>query len=434
MFPKQRYTPDDTFAATFGARYPLPEWLMQQKQQAAGAWQGIPTPHVETWKYTQLKNIYTLPESKQRPTQGDIAWAVGRLDAWPVGYRAVFVNGAFHTALSQLPEMAGVVAMPLREALVKEPALLQPHLNRLALRGNDLAKRGIALAEDGLFLHIAKGVELPEPLTIAHISTGGAQAQQTYAQHLFVLGEGAQASVHQLSLGVPQAEYSAHVVAEYVLAKHARLQVAGISQESTQGVQLSFGYVEAAEEAVFHDVFLTEGAKVQRHEHVAWLVGARAHAGQHSVQLLNGRLHADCTTLVVHDTVEATSEQHCRIIADDEAQGVFQGKTKVERDAQKTDAHQLNKNLLLSRKAQVDSKPELEIYADDVKCSHGATTGELDKRALFYLESRGISPDDARQLLVEAFAEEVIETAPVGQEMQDVLRAHVARWMQQRKG
>lgn len=117
------------------------------------------------------------------------------------------------------------------------------------------------------------------------------------------------------------------------------------------------------------------------------------------------------------------------MILDGKAKGAFQGKTTVARNAQKTDAHQLNKNLLLSRTAQVDSKPELEIYADDVKCAHGATTGELDAKALFYMQSRGIEPEEARQLLVEAFADEVIEHTPLDEEMKTLLRGYVAAWM-----
>ncbi|MGB1539825.1 MAG: Fe-S cluster assembly protein SufD, partial [Rickettsiales bacterium] len=236
----------------------------------------------------------------------------------------------------------------------------------------------------------------------------------------------------EYTIGVPDAVYAANQVTEVYLDGAAKLNHTLIQEQSAQGAEINSRYVQAEQDSLYHSTVFTTGARVNRVETVAELLGEKAHVDVQTVQLVRDHLHSDSTTVVTHDTENATSNQHCRIVLDDAAKGAFQGKTIVARDAQKTDAHQLNKNLLLSRTATVNTKPELEIYADDVACSHGATTGELDAMALFYLQSRGVDEATARRLLVEAFADEVIETAPLAGEVRDVLRDKIARWMEQR--
>lgn len=432
MFAKPKYIADETLKARFAA---LPEssieWLAKRRADAAAAYQGYPTTNVESWKFTQTKPLMTLQAvEKARPNQGDISNAAAMLDALPVGYRAVFVNGHFHTALSNLPEEAGVEVAPLRQMLAEHPGHLEAYLGRLSAKyDNSFSQASLAVAEDGLAIRIEEGIQLEQPIVIGHIHTGGSQALHTHARNVYVLKAGAKAEIIEMSIGVPDAVYAANTTTEMFLGGAAELHHTLIQHESTQGARIDSRYVWQDKRSQFHGVAVTTGARVNRVETQAVLGGIEAHTAQHVVQLLRGSLHSDSTTHVLHDTTDATSNQHCRMILDDTAKGAFQGKTTVARDAQKTDAHQLNKNLLLSRSAVVDSKPELEIYADDVKCSHGATTGEMDTKALFYMQSRGIDPATARQLLVEAFADEVIEHTPLTEEMKTLLRQYVATWM-----
>lgn len=426
MFAKEKYIPHTLEA---GSATPV-EWLAKRRADAVAGYKGYPSTHVESWKFTNVKPLLALEAANARPNQGDIAAAAARLDTLPVGYRAVFVNGVFNSALSSLPQQAGVEVLPLRDMLRDGAGRLEAYLGRLSgKQQNPFAQASLALAEDGLAIRIEEGIALDQPIIVGHIHTGGAQALHTHARNVYVLKAGAQAEIIEMSLGVPEAVYAANSTTEIFVGGAAKLTHTLIQHESTQGARIDSRYVWQDKRSRFEGVAITDGARVNRVETQVWLGGIEAHAGQHTVQLLRGNLHGDSTTHVLHDTTDATSNQHCRMILDDSAKGAFQGKTTVARDAQKTDAHQLNKNLMLSRRAVIDSKPELEIYADDVKCSHGATTGELDAKALFYMKSRGIDEATARQLLVEAFADEVIEGTPLDDEMKTVLRGYVADWM-----
>jgi Fe-S cluster assembly protein SufD len=179
-------------------------------------------------------------------------------------------------------------------------------------------------------------------------------------------------------------------------------------------------------------VHFTHGALQNRVETRIALVGEGADANLHTIQLTGHAKHTDSTTIISHDVPHCTSNQHCRIIVDDQAKATFQGKTIVAQDAQKTDSKQLNKNLLLSRKAEVNSKPELEIYADDVACSHGSTSGAIDEEALFYLRSRGVPQGQAQDLLVLAFLAEAIEEIE-DEQIADEIRDRLDAWLQRHR-
>lgn len=428
MFAKQKYIPHPLDALPIASV----DWLAKRRGDAVAAYQGYPSTHVESWKFTDVKPLLKLQADNARPNQGDVSKAAAMLDALPVGYRAVFVNGTFHTALSNLPDVAGVEMMSLAQMLSSHSGHLESYLGRLSSKHNHpFAQASLALGQDGLAVRIEESIELDQPIVVGHIHTGGSQALHTHSRNVFVLKPGAKAQIIEMSIGVPDAVYAANSTTEIYLGGAAQLTHTLIQRESTQGARIDSRFVWQEKRSTFHGVVATTGARVNRVETQVTLGGIEAHAAQHTVQLLGGSLHSDSTTHVLHDTTDSTSNQHCRMILDDSAKGAFQGKTTVARDAQRTDGHQLNKNLLLSRTALVNSKPELEIYADDVKCAHGATTGELDDKALFYMQSRGIDPETARQLLVEAFADEVIEHTPLDDEMKTLLREYVAEWMAQ---
>ncbi|MBM3617211.1 MAG: Fe-S cluster assembly protein SufD [Alphaproteobacteria bacterium] len=422
MFAKPVYIPDESVAAKPSAV----AWLDARREKAVAAFPGFPSQNVEQWKYTNVKPLLAVV-AEGRPNQGDISTAAGLLDALPAGPRVVFVNGHYHTALSDVPAISGLSVEPLSKSLDG----LEPYLGVLSAADekNGFVSASLAQAEDGFVIRADADAEVSLPIVIAHIHTGGAQAERTFTRSIIVLGESAKLEVIELAVGVPEAQYAAIGTTEIFIADHAELRHTLIQQDSAKGAEVLTRYLTQGKESQYHGLVFTTGAKVNRVETHALLTGEKAHTGVHTVQLLRDERHSDSTTRVTHDTTEATSQQHCRMILDDNARGVFQGKTIVSRDAQKTDGQQLNKNLLLSRTAWVNTKPELEIYADDVKCSHGATTGELDAHSLFYLESRGIDKASARRLLVEAFAEDAITEAGVSEEIKDHLRARVADWM-----
>lgn len=425
MFAKPVYIPDETVKARYT---PSKEaWLHTRQDAALAAFPGFPSQNVEQWKFTNVKPLLEAVNDAARPNQGDISAAAASLEALPAGPRIVFVNGHYHTALSDAPALAGLSVEPLSKTL----AGLEPYLGVLSAADvhNGFVTASLALAEDGIVIRVDAGAVIDQPIVIAHIHTGGAQAERTHARHVLVLGESAKLEIIEAAIGAADAQYTAIGTTEIFLADHAELTHTLIQQDSAKGAEILTRYVRQGKESRYHGLTFTTGAKVNRVETHVLLAGEKAHAGVHSVQLLRDARHSDSTTRVTHDTTEATSHQHCRMILDDHARGVFQGKTIVARDAQKTDGQQLNKNLLLSRNAWVNTKPELEIYADDVKCSHGATTGELDANALFYLESRGIDKDTAKRLLVEAFADRVIFESPVSDELKDHLRSRIADWM-----
>lgn len=432
MFAKPKYIADDALMAQYAALPKPPiEWLFRRREEAVKSYRGYPTTHVESWKFTNVKPLLDLQTKAMRPNQGDIRNALTLLDALPLGYRAVFVNGIFNTSLSNLPDIAGVEIKPLRDMLRENPGHLEAYLGRLSAKdtAHSFALASLALAQDGLALRMEENTALDQPLIVGHIHTGGEQATYTHARNVYILKPGAQATIIEMSMGVPDAAYVANSTTEIFVGGAAKLVHGLIQRESEAGARIDSRYVYQDKRSRFEGVALTTGAQVNRIETQITLGGIEAHSAQQTVQLLRDKRHGDSTTVVTHNTTDATSHQHCRMILDGTAKGAFQGKTIVARDAQKTDAHQLNKNLLLSRGALVNSKPELEIYADDVKCSHGATTGELDDKALFYLESRGIERATARQLLVEAFADEVIEDIPMDEAVKSLLRGYVAEWM-----
>lgn len=432
MFAKPVYIPDTSVQERFNAKpVTANAWLKQRQDAVLASFPGFPSTHVEQWKYTNVKPLLAVVTGDARPNQGDISRATAVLDSLPAGPRIVFVNGHYHTALSDQPALAGVSVEPLSKLLNGNPAAVEPYLGILSGEDNKngFVSASLALAEDGIFIRVDAKVAVDQPLVIAHIYTGGPQAEQVHTRNIIVLAECADLQIIEVALGVPSAHYAAIGTTEIFIADHSHLVHTLIQDDSANGAEVLTRYVKQGKESHYHGIAFTTGAKVNRVETQVLIAGEKAHSAQYTVQLVRHDRHSDSTTRITHDTTESTSHQHCRMILDGSAKGVFQGKTIVARDAQKTDAQQLNKNLLLSRTAWVNTKPELEIYADDVKCSHGATTGELDTQALFYLETRGIDKATAKRLLVEAFADQVIEETPVSEELKDHLRKRVANWM-----
>jgi len=391
-----------TSAASFLARYDgladrLPGDRAPREAAAAVLREtGLPGPRNEAWKYTSLRALSDIAFHEELTDAGDhpAPVALPHLGALANAPRLVFSAGRFRADLSILPERARF----LRFADFPDFA---------AARGDDrLLALNTLLAEDGAVLDVASGTDA-EILVMIHLGSdlNGAPAS-FHPRHIVRLGAGAALTL--VDIGAGSGTYLHNPVIDIELAKGARLAHLRLQAESTQAFHLGAVHATIAEDAAYDGFSLVTGARLARSEIHARLAGPRAHAALNAAQVLRGRQHADFTTIVSHDAPSGTSRQTVKNVLDGHARGVFQGKIEVARAAQKTDGYQMNQALLLSPDAEIDSKPQLEIFADDVKCSHGATVGALDADQLFYLTSRGIPRDEASGMLVRAFLAEAL--------------------------
>lgn len=378
---------------------------------------GLPRSGVEAWKYTSLRTLADIAFA-DAPAQADAA-AVDALLAEAVrAYaldaglsRAVMVNGRFAPGLSRLPDGVSVTRFAAG-------ADLAPH--------DDVASAlNALLAEDGLTLTVAAGVDAGRMVLLSVVVASDGVALSVHPRHRIVLGAGARLSVLDLSVG--RGDYLNNPVLDVAVAEGGHLIHAKLQTEDPVARHLAVVHAEVAGDASYDSFTLTLGAALARHEVHARLAAEGGIVHVNGAQLLDGRQVADLTSVITHAAPSCNSRQTVKNVLAGHARGVFQGKILVERVAQKTDGYQMNQALLLSDTAEIDAKPELEIYADDVRCSHGATVGALDAEQLFYLRSRGVAGDEARAILVKAFLHDAVEL--MGDEaLRAVLNRAVETW------
>lgn len=371
---------------------------------------GLPTVRDESWKFTNLNAL-------RRAGVVSAPDGVPALDTVPLGtalsvdaHLAVLVNGVFRADLSSLPDAAGLSIESLAAVAEHNPGALEGSLGKLA-DGDALpmAALNTALAADGLVIHLEKSAEIEKPLHILSIGIAGDTPVMFQPRVLVVAEENSSACILESHVGAGDGVYFSNTVTELDIAPRARVRHYKLQNEHPAAFHIAATAVSLAEGAAYESFVLQVGGRIARNEIQIHIGGERAECTMNGAYLLRGKQHADSTTFVDHAVPNSNSREFYKGVIDDAARGVFQGKILVRKDAQKTDGQQLNKALLLSRGAEIDSKPELEIYADDVICSHGATAGELDSEALFYLRSRGIDEATARGLLIEAFVGEAVE-------------------------
>jgi Fe-S cluster assembly protein SufD len=288
-----------------------------------------------------------------------------------------------------------------------------------------------ALMADGIVLEIAPGVPLAEPLELLCLTLPGDAPIMAHTRHLVALGSGAEATLIERHLALGAGEYLANGATAIEVGAGATLRHYKLQDEGPVADHFHTSWVETAADAVYDSIVMTVGARLSRNQIRARVNGSGARIRLDGTYMLRDRQHADHTTLIDHAAPSAESRQVYKGAIDERARGVFQGQIVVRQEAQKTDGHQLNRALLLSDEAEIDAKPNLEIYADDVKCSHGATAGDLDEDALFYLRARGIDIETARGLLIAAFLDEVVgdvEDAAT----RALFEARVERWVAER--
>ena len=289
--------------------------------------------------------------------------------------------------------------------------LLAEHLGRVA-EGGDQPFLGLntAFMQDGLVLRLAPGVVVERPIRMVFLTdpdSGAAVA--AHPRNLVLAEDNSQATLVEIHRGADGAEYFTNAVTEIAVGAGARLHHYKLQDEGDRALHLANLQVSLGRDATYDNFILSLGARLARNDIRAALAATGIDCRLSGAYVARGSQHMDTTSFIDHAEPDCRSREVYAGVLDGRSRGVFQGKILVRRDAQRTDGHQLNRALLLSKGAEIDSKPELEIYADDVKCSHGATAGEIDAEALFYLRSRGIGEDEARALLIEAFLLEALE-------------------------
>lgn len=395
-----------------------PSWLPVLRKQAFERFAalGFPTTRDEDWHFTSVTPIAERTFKVLKPattalTLSDLApWLVD--ESWQ---RLVFVNGRLEPSLSNFSELpADVQVSPLSEALREEPAWVQQHLGALA--GFDRAAftaMNTAFMQDGVVIRVPKGEVVEVPLHILHITDAQAQGGAVHPRLLVVAEPLAQITLIESFASVGKPSYLTNAVAEISVGDGARVDHYKIQRESTDAFHVGTVQVTQGRDSIYHSFSFAAGAALSRTNIYTKLAGTGGEARLNGLYVIDGAQHADHQTFVEHLAEACASRELYKGILDGESHGVFNGKVYVDPIAQKTDGKQTNKALLLSEKARIDTKPQLEIFADDVKCTHGATIGRLDEIALFYMKSRAIGAENARALLTYAFAAEVLETIEI---------------------
>lgn len=377
----------------------------------------LPLPGVKTeaWKYTRVGRLFKDPYAAPK---GDAAVTVPERLPFPT-LRLVFVNGVFRRELSDdLRPVQGMRIGFLRE-LMGTPGFADRYVPITPVSERWFSAMNTAAPTDGLFLHLMAGCELEQPVHVLHITSGGGQLIQP--RDLILVQEGVKAELIFEHVAESAASSLVNIVREFALGKGALLVVHKLQHEVNGPAHISQETVRVEAKANFSiDTTTLEGSLVRNDLNVS-LAGPEAHAELNGVYLLNGTTHGDNHTYIGHDVPDCTSDELYKGIVAGKGTGVFNGKVYVKQDAQRTRAYQSNANILQGEDARVFTKPELEIYADDVKCSHGCTIGRLDEKGLFYLRSRGVSEAEARRMLAHAFTTDVLER--IGN---DAWRAHLA--------
>ncbi len=386
-------------------------WVTAARQSAFERFEerGFPTKREEEWKYTDVaaigKRTSLAPDNIPPDPSSEAA-----LFAWTLAqenmHLLVFVNGHFSSELSAVGKLPSGARLESLADVLDANADLPQALFDEQHEHTVFAALNTALTTDGAVLQLAPGVVLEKPVYLLFVASGRGTA--VYPRNIFLLGEGAHATVIEHYFGMLEAHNFTDAVTQISLDAGAEMQHCKLIQEGKDAFHVAGIHAEQAAGSRFVSHSFALGGRLARNDITSLLNGTGCHCSFDGLYLLDGKQHADHHTRVDHFAPSCTSREYYRGILDGESHGVFSGKVVVHPHAVKSDAHQSNRNLLLSRQAEVDTKPQLEIFADDVKCTHGATVGQLDDDSLFYLRSRGIDADSARSLLIYGFANDII--------------------------
>ena len=393
-----------------------PAWLfpLRKAGMARFAELGFPTTHQEDWRFTNLSPLVKLPfrplleaAPREELTQRLAEMTFGRLEAT----RLVFVNGHYAAELSSPASHApGVKVKNLATALAEDAGLLEKHLGRYAQdEANPFSALNSAFFQDGGFIHLASGHKLERPVHLVFVSTSREAGATTHPRNLIVAEKHSQGTILESYCSTVAGTYFTNAVTELVLDEGAVVEHCKFQDESLSAFHLAaiHAHLGARSNLVAHSI--ATGARLSRNNIRTKLAAEGVECVLNGLYLTRDDQLVDHHMIVDHAQPRCNSHEYYNGILDGRSKGVFHGRILVRQPAQKTDAKQTNKNLLLSDQATADTKPQLEIYADDVKCTHGATIGQLNEESIFYLRARGIGAERARRMLIHAFAGEIIE-------------------------
>lgn len=378
---------------------------------------GFPTVNDEEWRFTNLAPLLRVPF---QPADGEPEWTYARRPEqlmFQAGecHCLTFVDGRYAPSLSKPGKLSdGLVVSSLATVLKEHPEWVEPHLARYAdYRNQTFTALNTAFFRDGAFIRLARGTVVTRPIHLRFLAVSGGEPTVSQPRNLIVAGVNSQATIIESYAGPSGDVYFTNAVTEVVLDENAVLDHYKVQQESPEAFQVATLQVEQGRSSSFANHAVLLGGSLVRNDVNAVLGAEGCECTLNGLYLATGRQHSDTHTRIDHAKPHCSSHELYKGILDGRAHGVFNGKIYVHQDAQKTDAKQTNKTLLLSEDAVIDTKPQLEIFADDVKCTHGATIGQLADEAIFYLRSRGIGREQARSLLTYAFANDIISRIKV---------------------
>lgn len=410
--------------------------IADQRREAFDAYERLGLPHrrIEDWKYTDLRalmrEVLPLAPAPDAAALNRAADAV-KLRAIEGVRRLVLVDGAFAPDLSDLGNLEkGLSIRPLREVLDAGDGALSVQAFASDISNPMIALNG-AMATDGVVIDVANGAVLAQPLHIVHVASGTAPAAM-FTRSLLRLGRDTSVTLVESYLAGEGAKaYQTHDGLVVAIGDNARFDHVRLVEDSADAFNISSATISLGAHAHFNTFGLTSGGHVSRYQLTITCAGEGSKVETNGVNLINGKQHADTTLFMDHAVPHCASREIFRAVVDDRAHSVFQGRIIVRPDAQKTDAKMMTRALLLSDDAEADNKPELEIFADDVTCGHGATTGALDESLLFYMRAHGLPEKEAQALLIQAFVGEAIETI-ASDALREVAIAAAQRWLQAR--
>jgi Fe-S cluster assembly protein SufD len=395
--------------------------------------EGLPHRRVEEWKYTDLRAL--MRDAKPLAVPPDAAakaraTGAGKLLGDVEARRLVFVDGAFVAELSDIAALEpGLEVGSLADAFASTAPLIAAHLGKLAPAADVAVALNTALMGDGAVIRIAAGATINRPLHLLFVASEKPAA--SFVRSLVVVEEGARAMLIESHEGPSGSDYQVNAALELFVGDQAHVDHVKIIAEGADALHVSTLAAAIGAHARFNAFTFTAGGAVVRNQLFLRFDGEGTVAGIRGATLLKGHQHADTTLIANHIARDCQSREVFKSVLDDEAHGVFQGRIVVHRHAQKTDAKMMTRALLLSERAEADNKPELEIFADDVQCGHGATAGALDGDLKFYLMARGIPAAEAEALLIQAFLGEAIEGIEHAG-LREALMEYIAAWLNAR--
>ena len=418
-------------------RKDVPGWVTDLRREAISGFGklGFPTLHDEEWRFTNLEVLrrgsFSIAENgiSEVSKKTVDSYGFSGLDC----LRLVFVNGRFAPSLSDTGDAGeGVLVKSLSEAIREHGDLVKDHLARYADYEKDaFISLNTSYFEDGVFVYVPDGIVFDKPVHVLHVSTDEGRPLFINPRNLIIVGQSSSAKVIEHYVALSQNVYFSNVVTEVVCGENANLEHYRLEFESQKAFNFSTLRVNQQKNSniVSHSI-LSGGAIVRNNIHPV-LAGEGCNSDIYGLFVSEGRQHMDNFMRVEHASPHCDSRQFYNGVLDGRSKGVFHGRILVHEGAEKTDAKQTNRNLLLSDTAQIDTKPQLEIYNDDVKCTHGATIGQMDEEALFYLCSRGIPMKKAKIIMLRAFTNETLEHMSIDS-VREALESKVMDWFERR--